>query len=60
MGLGKNHALLGELVDAGGFDFAVLGVEALHIPVAEVIAHDENDVWFFGCESAQSRECDGT
>ena len=44
MGIGKDHALLGELIDAGGFDFAVLGVEALHVPIAEVITHDEDDV----------------
>ena len=46
MGIGKDHALLGELIDAGGFDFAVLRVQALHISVAEVVTHDEDNVGF--------------
>ena len=44
VGVGKDHALLGELIDAGRFDLTVLRVQALDIAVAEVVTHDEDDV----------------
>ena len=60
MGVGKNHALVRELVDVRGFDLTVLRVQALHVAVAEVVTHDEDDVraqGLCGCMHCQQAEC---
>ena len=44
MGIGKRHSLRCQLVEVGSFDFSALGVEALHVAVAEVVREDVDDV----------------
>jgi hypothetical protein len=44
VGIGKNHARLGERIEVRRRDFPALGIEALHIASAEVIAEEDDDV----------------
>ena len=44
MRIGEGHALRGQLVEGGRFDFAALRIEALDVAVAEVIGEEVNDV----------------
>ena len=44
MSISKDHSFSGELVDMGGLDFPILGIETLHISVSQVVTHDENDI----------------
>ena len=44
MSIGKDHSFSGELVDMGGLDFPILGIETLHISVAQVVTHDKDDI----------------
>lgn len=43
MRVGEGHALGGEAIDVGRWDFAI-GVEGLDVAVAQVVRHDKNDV----------------
>ena len=44
MSIGKDHSFSRELVDMGGLDFPILGIETLHISVAQVVTHDKDDI----------------
>ena len=44
MSIGENHSLSGELVDVRGFDLTVFRIETLHISIAQVVTHDEDDI----------------
>jgi hypothetical protein len=44
VGIGKNHARLGERIEVRRRNFPALGIEALHIASAEVVAEKDNDV----------------
>jgi hypothetical protein len=44
VGIGKNHARLGERIEVRRRNFPALGIEALHIASAEVIAEEDDDV----------------
>lgn len=58
MSIGENHSLSGELVDVRGFDLTVFRIETLHISIAQVVAHDEDDIGsalteaYRGCKAA--------
>ncbi len=59
--LGEAEAFLGEGVELGGFDF---GTVATDVREAEVVGHDEDDVWLLASRDrspepgAQTREED--
>jgi hypothetical protein len=44
VGIGEDHARLGERIEVRRRDFALFGIEALHIASAEVIAEEDDDV----------------
>ena len=44
MRVGKDHPLAGQLVGTGGRDLAMLRIQAVHVPVAQIVAHDEDDI----------------
>ena len=44
MSIGKGHALARQLVDMRSLDLAIFRVEAMYIPVAQIVTHDQNDI----------------
>ena len=45
--VGKDHAFGSQSVDARRWDFSSLWIKALHIAVAQIVAHHVNNVGFF-------------
>jgi hypothetical protein len=44
VGIGERHPLRGEAVEMRGLDLAALGIERLHIAVAQIVGEYVNDV----------------
>jgi hypothetical protein len=44
VGIGEDHPGFRQGIEVGRRNFAALGIEALHIPVAEIVAEEDDDV----------------
>ncbi len=55
MRVGEDHPLGRKSIGAGRGDLTGLRREAMNVPVAKIIAHDEDDVWL----GRRSRELSG-
>jgi hypothetical protein len=44
MGIGKSHALARQFVDMRSLDLAIFRIETLHIPIAQIVTHDQDDI----------------
>jgi hypothetical protein len=45
MGIGEDHAILGQEIDVGRGNLGGLGGEAMNVPIAQVIAKNQYHVW---------------
>jgi hypothetical protein len=55
MGIGKDHAFGGKLVDVRGPDLSILWVQALYVPVSEVITNDVHEIRLFLSRSLKKK-----
>ena len=59
MSIGKDHSFAGQLVDMWSLNLSVFRIETLHISIAQVVAHDEDDIGsalteaYRGCKAAK-------
>jgi hypothetical protein len=56
MRIGESHPLPGKLVNMRGLDLAVLKVQAPYIPVAKIIAHNQDNIREFLLREGTQRE----
>jgi hypothetical protein len=59
MSISEDHSFAGELVDMGSLNLSVFRIETLHISIAQVVTHDEDDIGpalteaYRGCKAAK-------